>query len=165
VIAAGRPLCEYCFAANNVRSVDKLSGRTTDRLGDIRPDTAHTIGGTTAVMNTGRSWSMGDAAATAGAAGRDRQRELRAGWSRVHRRGAAGAAGPSRDYGPAGSSGSLRRLNRGRTALLGTTGRTENRRRTHYGACSTGLLGYDRPDSVYTIGGTAELAIQYSHIP
>jgi hypothetical protein len=107
VIAAGRPLCEYCFAANNVRSVDKLSGRTTDRLGDIRPDTAHTIGGTTAVMNTGRSWSMGDAAATAGAAGRDRQRELRAGWSRVHRRGAAGAAEPSRDYGPAGSSGSL----------------------------------------------------------
>ena len=133
MIAAGRPLCEYCFAANNVRSVDKLSGRTTDRLGDIRPDTAHTIGETTAVMNTGRSWSMGDAAATAGAAGRDRQRELRAGWSRVHRRGAAGAAGPFRDYRPAGSSGSLRRLRRGRTTLLGTTGRMERRRRTHYG--------------------------------
>ena len=38
---------------------------------------------------------MSNAAAPAG----DRQRGLRAGWSRVHSRGAAGAAGPSRDYG------------------------------------------------------------------
>jgi hypothetical protein len=32
-----------CFAAYEVRSIDKLSARTTGRLGDIRPDTAHAI--------------------------------------------------------------------------------------------------------------------------
>ena len=126
---------EHCFAAYNVRSVDKLSGRTTDWFGDIRPDTAHSIGGTktTVVMTMGRSWSMGTPLHLPGPQDRQRERELRAGWSRVHRRGAAGAAGPSRDYGPAGSSGSRRRLRRGRTTLLGTTGRMERRRRTHYG--------------------------------
>jgi hypothetical protein len=43
----------------------------------------------------GGCWSMGNATAPAG----NRQRGLRAGWSRVHRRGADGAAGPPRDYG------------------------------------------------------------------
>jgi hypothetical protein len=35
-----------CFAAYDVRSINELSGRTTGRLGDFRPDTAHSIGGT-----------------------------------------------------------------------------------------------------------------------
>ncbi len=35
-----------CFTAYNVRSIDKLLGRTTGRLEDIRPDTAYAIGGT-----------------------------------------------------------------------------------------------------------------------
>jgi len=43
----------------------------------------------------GRSWSMGTPLHLP--QDRQRERELRAGWSRVHRRGAAGAAGPSRD--------------------------------------------------------------------
>ncbi len=38
---------EEGFAAYDVRSIDELSGRTTGRLGCIRPDTAHAIGGTT----------------------------------------------------------------------------------------------------------------------
>jgi hypothetical protein len=88
---------KHCIAAYNVRSVDKLSGRTTGRLGGNRQDTAHTIGGTTVVMTPGRQGAAG-AWATAAPAG-DRQRGLRAGWSRVHSSGAAGAAGASRDYG------------------------------------------------------------------
>ncbi len=36
-----------CFAAYDVRGkIDELSGRNTGRLGDIRQDTAHAIGGT-----------------------------------------------------------------------------------------------------------------------
>jgi hypothetical protein len=50
---------EHCFAAYNVRSVDKLSGRTTGRLGGNRQDTAHTIGGTTVVMTPGRPGAAG----------------------------------------------------------------------------------------------------------
>ena len=46
---------KHCFAAYNVRSVDKLSGRTMGR----RPDTAHTIGGTTVVMTPGRQGAAG----------------------------------------------------------------------------------------------------------
>ncbi len=34
------------LASNDVSSIDELSGRTTGRLGDIRPDTAHAIRGT-----------------------------------------------------------------------------------------------------------------------
>ncbi len=34
------------FTAYDVRRIDELSGRTTGRLGDIRPDTANAIGGT-----------------------------------------------------------------------------------------------------------------------
>ncbi len=34
-----------CYAAYDVRSIDELSGRTTGRLGYIRPDTAYAIGG------------------------------------------------------------------------------------------------------------------------
>jgi len=50
---------EHCFAAYNVRNVDKLSGRTTGRLGGNRQDTAHTIGGTTVVMTPGRPGAAG----------------------------------------------------------------------------------------------------------
>ena len=50
---------EHCFTAYNVRSVDKLSGRTTGRLGGNRQDTAHTIGGTTVVMTPGRQGAAG----------------------------------------------------------------------------------------------------------
>ena len=35
-----------CFAAHGGGSIDELSGRTTGRLGYIRPTTAHAIGGT-----------------------------------------------------------------------------------------------------------------------
>jgi hypothetical protein len=35
-----------CFAAYYARCIDELSGRTTGRLGHIRPDTAHALGGT-----------------------------------------------------------------------------------------------------------------------
>jgi hypothetical protein len=68
--------------------MDELSGRTTGRLGDIRPDTARAIGGTAKLAydtlssphsppdplsdNYGPAegcWSMGNAAAPAGAVG------------------------------------------------------------------------------------------------
>ena len=35
-----------CFATHGGGSIDELSGRTTGRLGCIRPATAHAIGGT-----------------------------------------------------------------------------------------------------------------------
>ena len=37
---------QACFAAHGGGSIDELSGRTTGRLGYIRPTTAHAIGGT-----------------------------------------------------------------------------------------------------------------------
>jgi hypothetical protein len=41
-----RPKGSRCFVAHYARSIDELSGRTTGRLGHIRQDTAHAIGGT-----------------------------------------------------------------------------------------------------------------------
>ncbi len=35
-----------CFTAYYIRSIDELSGRTKGQLGDIRPDTPNSIGGT-----------------------------------------------------------------------------------------------------------------------
>ncbi len=84
--------CEnfLCLAAYYARSIDELSGRTTGRLGYVRPNSAYVIGGTAELalrysnqcphpttgprhfrVTTGQPgcWSMGNAAASAGVAG------------------------------------------------------------------------------------------------
>ncbi len=71
-------------ATYNVRNADKLSGRTTGRLGGIRQDTAHTIGWTTMLMTPGRPGAAGAWATPLHLPGpQDRQRGVQAGWSRV----------------------------------------------------------------------------------
>ncbi len=133
------------FTAYDIRSIDERSGLTTGRLGDIRQDTAHAIGGTAELAlkllyhlsvlrrtqaplsddygPAGGCWSMSVAAAPARAVGSFTG--LRAGRSSGCRRRATGAAGPSRDYRPAGSSRRRHRLRRGRCTVRGTTGRTD----------------------------------------
>ncbi len=146
----GRPLGgaarACCYAAYDVRSVIELSGRTAGRLGDIRPDTAHSIKGTAelalrhsiipafaagpkqhSVMTNGRQGAAGAWSTPPHPPGpQDRLRDYGPAGSNRRRRRAAGAEGPSRDYGPAGSSGCLRRLRRDSSTFRGTTsGRTE----------------------------------------
>ncbi len=104
-----------CFAAYDVRSREELLGCTTGRLGDIRQDTLQRHrrdgrAGTTILYHLrilrqtqaplsddyGQAegcWSMGNAAAPAGAVGPFTG--LRAGWSSGRRRQAACAAGPA----------------------------------------------------------------------
>jgi hypothetical protein len=127
-----------CFAAYDVMSIDELSERTTGRLGDIRPDTTHAIGGTAEprlrILRRAQALLIDDCG-PAGAAvvwatphppgPQDRLRDY---WQD----GAADAAAEpsalqdlSRDYGPTGSSGRHRRLRRGRSTFRGTTGRTD----------------------------------------
>jgi hypothetical protein len=131
-----------------------LSGHTTGPLGDIRPDTAHTIGGMTVVMTTGRRWSMGNAAAPAGAAGQSTGTACRLEQSTLPR-----SRWRSRTFQGLLAGGKQRKP-------------TPTQPRQHYLARdyglnrhangpSTGLLGYDRQDSAYAIGETARQSWHY----
>ncbi len=128
-----------------MRSIDELSGRTTGRLGDIRPDTAHAIGGTAelalryslisaltagpkrySVMVMGRPGAAGACATPPHPPGpQDRLRDYGPARAADAAAESAGAAGPFRDYGPAGSSGRRRRRRRTAVPFRGTTGRTD----------------------------------------
>jgi hypothetical protein len=91
-----------CFAAYDVRSIDELSGRTTGRLGDIRPDTCHAIGGTAKLAlrcSTNHAFYAGPKHYSVMTTGRPGLLE----------------------------QGQRRRIRRGRRTIYGTTGRMEQR--------------------------------------
>ncbi len=100
-------------------------GRTTDRLGYNRPDSAYAIGGLTkALLSDYGCWSKGNAAASAGAAGPFYGTTGR----RKQQVAAAKLSVPldlSKDYGPTGSSGRRRRLRRGSSTCKGLRAGTD----------------------------------------
>jgi len=124
---------QACFAAHGGGSIDELSGRTTGRLGYIRPTTAHAIGGTAELalrysyhlhLPPGRAASRSDYGPD-GAAGV---------WSNAVV--SAGAAGPFRDYGPDRSRRRRRRRRRRSTFQGLRAGWSGGRTKPEYPATS-----------------------------